>query len=81
MRATREGLYTRLMDYREGRLGLSGVKSEELSGVLSGELSGELSGGSSGGSKKCKWENTEGKKCGYKPSAGKDTCKRHGGGD
>ena len=81
MRATREGLYTRLMDYREGRLGLSGVKSEELSGVLSGELSGELSGGSSGGSKKCKWENTEGKKCGYKPSAGKDTCKRHSGGE
>ena len=81
MRATREGLYTRLMDYREGRLELSseGVKSGEA--VLNGEavLSSEavLSGGSS---KKCKWENTEGKKCGYKPSAGKDKCKRHGGG-
>jgi len=71
MRATRESLYTRLMDYREGRL----EKSGELSGVLSGEMSVVLSGGS----KKCKWENTEGKKCGYKPSAGKDTCKRHSG--
>jgi len=60
MRGAREGLYTRLMDYREGRLESSGEP------VLSG------------GSKKCKWENTEGKKCGYKPSTG-DYCKRHGG--